>query len=164
MAKTQDVSGQTASMTFRKTKVRVMLTVSIGGLSCGTHVAPNPIPPAQHRRTIVDASDPTPEPPAARYRLAYESFWWNCVAVKAEDTNARCPFVCSGTPAAAEGCYEGARDAEKTVRDLISRVGVSTTTKRLESRVAMPDAKQSIRRYFPSGPQREKTASAEDVR
>jgi hypothetical protein len=135
---------------------RVMLAVSIGGLSCGRHVGPTPILPAQHRRTIVDASDPTGEAPAARYRLAYESFWWNCVAVKAEDTNARCPFVCSGTPAAADGCYEGKADAEKTVRDLISRVGVPKAKKRLESLIAMPDAEQSIRRYFPSGPEREK--------
>jgi hypothetical protein len=78
--------------------------------------------PAEYGRAVLDGSDPTPEPPASRYRLAYGSSWWNCVALKAQDEHARCPFVCSGTPAASAGCTDGATDSEKMVDDLVASV------------------------------------------
>jgi hypothetical protein len=142
------------------TPSRAMLVVVLAGLTivfgCVRRLQPHPAVPAAYGRTVVNASDPTPEAPALRYRLAYESFWWNCVALKADDENAPCPFACSGTAAAAAGCAEGAMDSENMVRDLIRRVGAAKAKDRLHSRVAMPDAQQSIRRYFPSGLERER--------
>jgi hypothetical protein len=45
------------------------------------NVEPHAAVPGEHSRTILNGSDPTSEPPASRYRLAYESFYWNCVAL-----------------------------------------------------------------------------------
>jgi hypothetical protein len=119
------------------------------------NVDPHPAVPAEHRRTVLDGSDPTSEPPASRYRVAYESFYWNCVAVKAQDERARCPFVCAGTPAASAGCSDGATDSEKMVKELVRRLGIEGARRTLGSRVTMPDAQERIRRYFPSGFQSE---------
>ena len=133
-----------------------MICVGCIGFGCVTLLDPHPTVPAEHRRAIVDGSDPTGEAPNERYRLAYESFWWNCLAVKSEDERARCPFMCSGPPAAADGCREGASDAETIVRELTTRLGASKAKQRLQLRVSTPSARQSIRRYFPSGPERER--------
>src|SRR5206468_10958687 len=38
------------------------------------------------------------------YRTGYEAFWWNCVMLLAEDSRARCPTICTGSPAATAGC------------------------------------------------------------
>ena len=145
-------------MTPSRGELGLVLTLLglIVAFGCAPRLQPHPTVPAAYGRTIVNASDPTPEAPALRYRLAYESFWWNCVTLKADDEDDRCPFVCSGTAAAAAGCAEGAMDSESMVRDLIRRVGAAKAKDRLHSRVAMPDARQSIRRYFPSGPERER--------
>jgi hypothetical protein len=55
------------------------------------NVEPHAAVPGEHSRTILNGSDPTSEPPASRYRLAYESFYWNCVALKAQDVVASAP-------------------------------------------------------------------------
>jgi hypothetical protein len=126
----------------------------LGGLvtiGCAPSIDPHPTVPAEHNRTAPDSSDPTTDPPASRYRLAYASFYWNCVAVKAQDGNARCPFDCSGTPASSAGCSAGAMDSEKMIDGLIRRLGVEGARHTLETRVTMPDAQASIRRYFPAG-------------
>ena len=134
----------------------VIFAVAVIAIGCARGLAPRPAVPVEHRRTTVNSSDPTDEPPASRYRRAYQSFWWNCLAVKAEEEHARCPFVCSGNPAAAEGCRAGATEAEEMVGDLIHRVGVVNAKNRLRARVSMVDARESIRLYFPSGARREK--------
>jgi hypothetical protein len=87
--------------------------------------------------------------------LAYESFWWNCVAVKADDPSARCPSTCNGTAAATDGCDDGARDGAGAADALIARFGAAGAKERIRSRVRQADVQQTIRRYFPSGPERE---------
>ena len=145
---------------MQMTVPKLALGVILGGIvsvGCSApNVDPHPVVPAEHSRTALDGSDPTPEPPASRYRLAYGSFYWNCLALKAQDEKARCPFVCSGTPAASAGCGDGATDAEKMTNDLIRRLGVEGARRTLESRVTSPDAQENIRRYVPSGSQSEK--------
>jgi hypothetical protein len=42
-------------------------------------------------------------------------------------------------------------DSEKMIDDLIRRLGVEGARQTLETRVTMPDAQASIRRYFPAG-------------
>ena len=142
-------------MTVMKLTLGVILSGAVNAGCSMPNVDPHPAVPAEHSRTVSDNTDPTPEPPASRYRLAYESFYWNCVALKAQDQNARCPFACSGTPAASAGCSDGAMEADKMIDDLVRRMGVERARRTLESRVAMPDAQESIRRYFPSGVQPE---------
>jgi hypothetical protein len=140
-------------------KQRLALCVIVGGaVSVGCSVPdidPHSVVPAEHSRTVLDGSDPTPEPPASRYRLAYDSFYWNCVAVKAQDKTARCPSVCSGTPAASAGCSDGAADSDRVIGDLVRRLGDEDARRALASRVSLPDAAKSLRRYFPAGPQPE---------
>ena len=131
----------------------VSAAVSVG---CSVpNIDPHPVVPAEHSRTVLDGSDPTSEPPASRYRLAYESFYWNCVAIKARDVAARCPSVCSGTPAASAGCSDGAADSDKIIDDLVRRLGVEDARHTLASRVSLPDAQECVRRYFPAGHQPE---------
>ena len=134
----------------------VIVAVAAITIGCARGLVPRPTVPVEHRRTVVNSSDPTDEPPAACYRRAYQSFWWNCLAVKAEDERARCPFVCNGTSAAVEGCGAGGTEAEEMVGDLIRRVGVVNAKNRLRARVSMVDARESIRLYFPSGARTEK--------
>ena len=87
-------------------------------------------------------------PERQRYRTAFESFWWNCASVKARRLQARCPFVCSGTPAAAAGCADGATDAESQIRRVVKLRG-RVKAKRLVRSVAKTAAiKRKLAPYF----------------
>jgi len=66
---------------------------------------------------------PTSEPEMARYKKSYEAFCWNCIMVKSGNLEARCPFTCSGTPGATNGCAEGATYAENKLLGLIKTHG-----------------------------------------
>ena len=76
--------------------------------------------------------------------------------VKAADLEGRCPFMCSGTPAATYGCTEGAEDAERQIRRLLAYHDVTRVRKYLQSIAATPEGKEKITPYFPSGPRTEK--------
>lgn len=64
---------------------------------------------------------PNGEPEPARYLSKYRAFWWNCVMVRANDLDARCPSGCSGTAAASYGCSDGEMDADSQIEDLLKR-------------------------------------------
>ena len=98
---------------------------------------------------------PTGESEAARHRAAYEAFWWNCVSVRATDAAARCPFSCSGTAAATDGCGSGASAAERGIHDLARRFPSSRVQSYLQSLSATPEAREKMKRYFPDGPRTE---------
>jgi hypothetical protein len=132
------------------------LALLLIGAGCATRIAPRPKIPATHTGALADATVRGGDTASARYLMAYESFWWNCVALKAADANARCPFVCSGTLAAADGCRDGAAAGEQAVREIVSRLGVSKAQRQLQTRVVRRDAQRNIRRYFPSGPRPER--------
>src|SRR5215831_17209296 len=104
---------------------------------CSSNLAPHPIVPTEHRGEVISSPIPTSSP--SQYRQAYASFWWNCVAVKLEDENARCPFMCSGTPAAAAGCRDGAKASEKMVIGTFQNYGNLKARQRLESALMAPD-------------------------
>src|SRR5215212_7610830 len=106
---------------------------------CTQTLAPRVSIPPEHRRGQADASDPTSEAPAVRYRMAYQAFWWNCLAVRADRADSRCPFVCSGTAAAVDGCRQGADDGERAVQELVRRLGKEDARDVLRSQVARPD-------------------------
>ena len=75
---------------------------------------------------------PNGDPEPVRYSKAHEAFWWNCVMVRAQDLNARCPIICSGTPAAAPGCGEGAIDADDQIEELLRQFPSSQVQSYLE--------------------------------
>src|SRR5664280_2361412 len=85
------------------------------------------IPPAYRGSAVAG------EPEADRYRQAYEAFWWNCVALKAGDLDARCPLVCNGTPAASAGCADGSTTADDGIRRHLEQYGRSRTESDLRS-------------------------------
>jgi hypothetical protein len=136
---------------FKRAITILCLAVVLG---CSSRIGPHPVIPADHARSVGEGADPTPEPLATGYRMAYESFWWNCVAVKSRSETARCPSACRGTPAATAGCAHGADQAQQTVEELIARVGAAKAKERLLLSVTTREAQRSIRRYFPSGPRR----------
>jgi hypothetical protein len=74
---------------------------------------------------------PTPKPPPngesepVRYKVAYEAFWWNCAAVRAENIHGRCPFMASGNPSSVrrgEGWRVGRRLPDRAVAPNARRI------------------------------------------
>ena len=68
-----------------------------------------------------------------RYERAYRAFWWCCVQFRADDLQARCPFICSGTPAAAQGCADGSIAAQTQIDALVVGVGPDNAASQLRS-------------------------------
>ena len=100
---------------------------------------------------------PNGDPERIRYTKAYEAFWWNCVMVRAQELNARCPIICSGTPAAARGCGEGANSADDQIQRLLKRFPTSKVRGYLKSLASSPGAWEKLRGYgyFSDGPKAE---------
>ena len=100
---------------------------------------------------------PNGDPETVCYTKAYEAFWWNCVMVRAKDLNARCPFVCSGTPAATSGCAEGANNAGEQIGGLLKQFSAQKVQTYLKQLGSKPDARQRLSGYgyFQDGPKAE---------
>ena len=98
---------------------------------------------------------PNGEPESIRYTKAYEAFWWNCVMVKAGDIEGRCPFTCSGTPAATYGCSDGAIDAENQIRQALEDHDVNEVIKYLKTLAQDQSGLEKLKAYFPDGPRAE---------
>lgn len=83
--------------------------------------------PKEYQATQYSSTDRSVEDaPVVRYREAYEAFWWNCVAVKAESLDNRCPFMASGWPAEAAGADDGATNAWNGIHDLLQKYDAAT--------------------------------------
>jgi len=91
---------------------------------------------------------PTGQSEAIRYRIAYEAFWWNCVAVKSIDLDARVPFVCNGTPAAVAGSTDGTKDALRQIDGLLKRYSESEVKEYLKSIASTEEAVKKMKPYF----------------
>jgi hypothetical protein len=112
-----------------------------------------------------DPNEPGPadETYALRYTLAFESYCWNCVAVKAKRLEAECPRTCKGVSAVQLGCTAGADDADFNVDQLVRQLGRAKAQKRLSALAADPTAKQKAERYFPNGPEAQKAPADEKL-
>jgi hypothetical protein len=119
-------------------------------ISCQVHV------PYEFQQNSPGWKSLTGEPESVRYRVSYEAFFWNCVMVKAVDLRGRCPFMCSGTPAATYGCSKGAKDAEREIKQLLADHDATRVRKYLRFVAASPEGKEKMAPYFPSGPRTEK--------
>jgi hypothetical protein len=111
--------------------------------------------PHEYKKTLWNPP-PNGEPEPIRYRKSYEAFWWNCVMVKADNLEARCPFTCSGTPAAVAGCVAGESNADKQITDLMNKYSRSEVQQYLRSLASTEEAKKMIYPYFQEAPQPEK--------
>ena len=111
--------------------------------------------PADYQKTPWNPP-PNGEPEPIRYQKSYEAFWWNCVMVKANNLDARCPFTCSGTPAAVAGCVDGESDADRQIAASLNKYSRPEVQKYLHSMASTEEAKNKIYPYFQATPQPEK--------
>ena len=137
----------------------VALLLSGLALSCTEHgprlVCRATVPPEfRHHPPNLDPP-PNGQPESVRYTESYEAFWWNCVMLKAEDVDARCPFMCSGTPGATDGCMQGGTEAENGVSNLLRKYSVAEVQQYLKSIATKPEVSRKIEPYFQHGPEGE---------
>ena len=99
---------------------------------------------------------PSGEPEPIRYNKSYEAFWWNCVMVKANNLDARCPFTCSGTLAVVAGCVDGGSNADRPIAHLMDKYFRPEVQEYLRSIASTEEAKKKIYPYFQETPQSEK--------
>jgi hypothetical protein len=136
----------------RPALLAVLLTASVGvaseplKLSCVVRV------PAAYKADPPGWESPTGESEAQRYTRAYEAFWWNCVMLKANAMDARCPFMCSGTPAATKGCADGGAQAAEAISLALHEHPLVRVQRHLKTLATGPDAKRKTASYFPNGP------------
>ena len=136
--------------------VVALLIASLGGASEPLKISCQVQVPAVYQHDPPGWQSPTGESEAQRYTSAYEAFWWNCILLKADDLEARCPSMCSGTPAATSGCTDGELQAQHAVSQALrshSRVDVASHLRTLAND---PKAKAKTAPYFPNGPQAER--------
>jgi hypothetical protein len=112
------------------------------------------VPPQYQKTPFV--VPPSGELEPVRYQKAFEAFWWNCVTVRAETLDTRCPFLCSGTAAATAGCADGAIDAERQIEGLLSKNSRSEVQRYLRALASTQEAKEKIYPYFQETPRAEK--------
>jgi hypothetical protein len=103
--------------------------------------------PDEYRKTTL-SRPPNGQPESVRYTVAYEAFWWNCVAVRAADLRGRCPFIANGTPAASAGANDGASNADSQIDHLLKMHVPLEVEKYLRSIASTPAAKEKMRPYF----------------
>jgi len=135
-------------------RYRVWAVMFILATGCGVkaiHIAPRTDVPREYRTTSFNPP-PNGEPEPVRYRTAYDAYWWNCVFVRAADLSARCPMMCSGTPAAAAGCADGANDADRDIDDATERHREEDVVRYLRSLTERAGAREKLETYFPDGP------------
>ena len=133
------------------------MIASLIGTSCGPRLPLRIEVPTEYQRQPAELTPPpNGDSEQVRYRQAYEAFWWNCTILKSVDLEARCPFTCSGTPAATAGCRAGAEDAENQIAELEKKYGRQRTQEFLAFRIGEDAGYSKIERYFPYGPMPEK--------
>jgi hypothetical protein len=116
-------------------------------LSCDVRV------PAAYQADPPGWKSPTGEPETLRYARAYEAFCWNCLLVKADSLDARCPSSCSGTPAATAGCLDGGVQAEGAVSRALRSHSRESVQRYLKACASEPVVKRKTEPYFPNGPE-----------
>jgi hypothetical protein len=116
-------------------------------LSCEARV------PSAYKADPPGWTSPTGESEAQRYTRAYEAFCWNCVMVKANAIDARCPSSCSGTPAATAGCADGGVQAAEGVSMALRMHPQGEVQRYLRGLASGQEAKRRAASYFPNGPE-----------
>ncbi len=147
--------GNSGVLSEKKNAVLAVRTLKQRGETKRPHMICQVKVPSKYQKTPGNPP-PNGEPEPIRYQKSFEAFWWNCVMVKANNLDARCPFTCSGTPAAVAGCSDGESDAENKIADLLNKFSRSDVTQYLRSLASTEEAKKKIYPYFQETPQPEK--------
>ena len=125
----------------------VLLFAAVASADSGLSMKCRVVVPREYKVTPLDPP-PNGQPEAVRYTVAYEAFWWNCVAVRAADLQGRCPFLASGTPGAAAGANDGATNADKQIDRLLRKYSPRAVHDYLRSIASQAAAKEKMRPYF----------------
>lgn len=125
----------------------VLVVALIASAKSNLKVRCHVVVPKEYRKTPLNPP-PSGEPEPVRYTVAYEAFWWNCVAVRAANLDAGCPFVASGTPAASAGAADGAMNAGFQIDEVLKKHTAIEVRKYLRSIAATAEAKEKMRHYF----------------
>ena len=137
-------------MTTRGSAFLIVLALPVMGLA-GQR-------PSLSRKVSVPAGvegakiSPNGQTNAVRYTAAYEAYWWNCVQVRAAALEERCPFTCSGNPAATQGCVDGATKASNGIDLLVRGFSKDQVEQYLRTLALDPTAQVKLKAYFTDGP------------
>lgn len=132
---------------IRNVTALVLLSATVASARSGPKLKCVVVVPKEYRKTPFNPP-PNGEPEPVRYTKAYEAFWWNCVAVRAISLKGRCPFVASGTPAAAAGASDGAMKADNQIDKMLRKYPARVVQKYLQSIASTPEAKEKTQSYF----------------
>jgi hypothetical protein len=149
---------RSGGLQWKRTLAVATFLASVG---CASVPSPKVETPAAYLRDPPGWKSPTGESEAERYRRGFHAYWWNCVGVKGLHLEGRCPFVCSGTPGATQGCADGAAQAEEFVAGVIRREGAPVARQRLASWAASRECRNRTKGYFPDGPRSEAGTQAQ---
>lgn len=125
----------------------VLLVGAVASADSGPRMKCRVVVPNEYRRHSLNPS-PNGQPESVRYTVAYEAFWWNCVAVRATHLDGRCPFMASGTPAASAGASDGAMNADTQIDELLKKYSARRVGEYLLSIASRSEAKEKMRPYF----------------
>ena len=139
---------------MRRTKpATVLLTLVLGTTAAANHGPTLRCAvkvPQQYQ--VSSRETPNGESESVRYTVAYEAYWWNCVAVRAKDLAGRCPFVANGTPGASAGAADGAMNADDQIDGLLKKYPRQTVRVYLRSLADQASAKTKMQPYFSGRP------------
>ncbi len=135
------------------TPLSVLSLLAVGIVAAVTCASPvlrcEPVVPTQFvGQTVVGESE------AVHYERAFRSLWRCCVQLRASDPEARCPFLCSGTPADAQGCADGATAAEAQIGALVERVGAKRAADQMRVAIQRTNAEPRMPSFTCSPEQR----------
>jgi hypothetical protein len=135
---------------IRVATIAVLCSLTLGAPAIAAHG-----PVLRCRVKVPEDYRPTPsnlppngQPESTRYAVAYEAYWWNCVAVRANDLDGRCPFVASGTPGASAGAVDGAKDADTQIDEQLKKYPKQAVRTYLQSLARQATTKAKMRLYF----------------
>jgi hypothetical protein len=132
---------------LRITIAFTLLFAVVASADKGPSLKCRPVVPKEYRQT---RSNPPPngQSESGRYTVAYEAYWWNCVAVRAIELDERCPFMASGTPAATAGARDGVMNANDQIDGSLRKYSARAVQEYLCSIASRPEAKEKMRHYF----------------
>jgi len=132
-------------------RLAILISLLASCTEQAVHLTCSPEIPDQYPSDPQGWQQPNDQSEAARYRTAYEAFWWHCVSVKATNLSAVCPVACSGTPAAAAGCADGALNLEGQLEALLNSHPSTAVIEYLKALAATEEAHEKTNPYFTSG-------------
>lgn len=130
----------------------VVSAVTVVAAGNGPHLVFKIVVPSKYQSKIGSPGFPGTSP-YERYSEAYEAFWWNCIAVRAKNIHARCPFWANGWASEADGGADGGTDADDAINEQIEKYGAARVQAYLKKLASPPSKiKAKLRGWFGGKP------------